>query len=380
MKKTNYIAFFVVALAGLFYLVLTEKPALRHSQEPIPPDPYYSEEVSFKNVEDSITLLGTLTLPNKEGNFPVVILITGSGPQDRNIEVFGHKPFLVIADYFTRQGLAVLRYDDRGIGKSTGSFMTATSQDFASDAISALNYLKTRSEINVQKIGLLGHSEGGLVSAIAASQCKEVRFVISLAGLGARGLEALGLQTELIARAGGVNDAGIALIKKSNREVEEILNTTPDTTVLRKALTAYFKANGHQIPEEMVPPGQSKAKFFENSVNFMCTPWYQWLLKVDPADFYGKIACPVLALNGSKDLQVDAKQNLPLIYKAVKNGGNPNVAIKELPNLNHFFQNCNTGHPNEYADIQETFSPLALTTMTDWISMTIDQNINRLSQ
>jgi pimeloyl-ACP methyl ester carboxylesterase len=274
-----------------------------------------------------------------------------------------------MADYLTRHGFAVLRYDDRGVGKSSGNFMTATSADFATDAESAVAYLRTRKEINKGKIGLAGHSEGGLVAAITASGSKDVGFVISLAGPGVTGIDVIALQTELIARAGGISKAGIAIISRANRETAEILRNTPDTAALRIKLTAYAKTNLQDYPSQMIPPGQSRAEFFKNQISAMCSPWYQYVYKVEPATFFKKISCPVLLLNGSKDLQVDARQNLPAILKALKDGGNSNVTVKELHGLNHLFQKCESGHPDEYMNIRETFSPKALAIISDWITV-----------
>ena len=197
-KKAILTSIFVIVLTTLIYIVLTKRPASTKPQEPTLPYPYHSENVKFPNTNAGITLSGTFTYPSKGGAFPVVILISGSGPQDRNEEVFGHKPFLVLADYLTRQGIAVLRYDDRGVGKSTGNFMASTSLDFATDAESAVAYLKTRKEINPQKIGVVGHSEGGLVAAIAASRTTDVSFIISLAGPGVNAIKVINLQLELI--------------------------------------------------------------------------------------------------------------------------------------------------------------------------------------
>ena len=370
-KNVILISGFVAILAYLVYLVLSEKSTSVKPQEPTPPYPYHTEEVKFENGQAGITLSGTLTLPEKEGNFPVVILITGSGPQGRNEEIFGHKPFLVIADHLTRQGFAVLRYDDRGIGKSTGNFMAATSMDFAADAESAVEYIKSRKEINSEKIGVAGHSEGGLVAAMAAYHTKDISFVISLAAPGVTCIEVVNLQAELIARAGGVDEKGIAVINRANREITGILRKSADTTRLRADLTAYAKAHMQNYPEQMIPPGQTKEQVIKNQIDAMCTPWYQFLYKVDPATYFGKIACPVLAMNGGKDVQVDARQNLYAIAKAVKNGGNPNVTVHELPNLNHLFQESKTGHPSEYAGIQQTFSPAALALISDWITAQI---------
>ncbi|PSL33911.1 alpha/beta hydrolase family protein [Dyadobacter jiangsuensis] len=367
-KKITLAAFLALIVGCVAYIIFSQKAVAKKSQEPVPPFPYYSEVVTFQNTEAGISLSGTLTLPDKKGSYPAVILITGSGPQDRDETVFSHKPFLIIADYLTRQGFAVLRYDDRGTGKSTGDFSTATSKDFATDAESAITYLKSRNEIIPNKIGLAGHSEGGLVAAIAASQSKDVRFVISLAGPGAIGHEIMALQMELIARAGGVDKAGIAFIHQLNSEALEILQNSPDTAALRTNLTAFIQPKLKDYPSQMLPPGITAEQFFKNQINAMCGPWYQFLYNIDPGHYFQKVTCPVLALNGSKDLQVDARQNLPAISKALKEGGNLNVTIKELPNLNHLFQESKTGHPSEYAGIEETFSPKALAIMSDWLT------------
>lgn len=369
MKKTIVLALFLASIAaGVIYIAFSGKSVEARPQEPRLPYPYYSEEVTFRNDQADIVLSGTLTLPRKAGKFPAVVLITGSGQQNRDEEIFGHKPFLVIADYLTRQGFAVMRYDDRGIGKSSGNFMAAISPDFAADAESAVAYLKTRKEIIHDKIGLAGHSEGGLVAAIAASRSKDVAFIISLAGPGVTCIDVISLQNELIARAGGVDEAGIAIIKKVNRETTQILRNTPDTTLLRTKLTAYAQTNMKDYPIQMMRPGQSKEEFIKGQIYAMCSPWYQYLYKVEPAAFFNKVKCPVLALNGSKDLQVDARQNLPAILKALRDGGNPDVTVKELRGLNHLFQKCESGHPNEYLKIRETFSPDALRIMSDWIA------------
>ncbi len=346
---------------------MSKKPVAGKPQEPVLPYPYHSEDVSFRNPKAGITLGGTLTMPRNGTKLPAVILISGGGPQDRNSQFLGHKPFLVIADYLTRQGFAVLRYDDRGVGKSSGDFASATSLDFATDAESALVYLRSRKEIDPQKIGFAGHSEGGLIGAIVASGSKDVHFLVSLAGPGVVGIDGMILQTELISRAGGVDEDGMARIRKLNQETAEIIMQSADTIVLREKLTAYTKANLENYPDKMFPPGMPKEQLLKDQIDRMCTPWYQFIYKTDPAVYFRKVTSPVLALNGSKDLQVDARQNLPAITKAVKEGGNPNVTALVLPDLNHFFQKSKNGHPSEYADNQDTFSPIALTAMSDWL-------------
>lgn len=367
-KKALVLALLIGSIVAIVaYLAWPEATMAAKPQEPKHPYPYQTEKVTIPNNNGDVALSGTLTLPRQQGPFAAVVLISGSGAQDRNEEVFGHKPFLVIADYLTRQGFAVLRYDDRGVGKSSGDFGQATSADFATDAESAVAYLRSRKDIAPDKVGLAGHSEGGVVAAIAASRSKDVAFVMSLAGPGVLGIDVITLQSELIARAGGVDEAGIAFIRKANNDIKEILRSTPDTAVLRTRLTAYTKTNLQDYPSQMLPPGIAKEDFFKHQVQAMCSPWYQYAYQMEPASFFAKVSCPVLALNGGKDLQVDARQNLPEIAKAVRAGGNANVTTRELPGLNHLFQACDTGHPNEYAGIEETFSPDALHLMGEWL-------------
>ena len=222
---------------------IIEKEVVRRSQEPAKPYPYYSEEITFQNNKDKILLAGTLTLPKKEGSFPVVILITGSGPQNRDEELMGHKPFLVLSDYLTRNGIAVLRYDDRGVAQSKGDFKTATTVDFASDAESAIAYLKTRREIDSKKIGLIGHSEGGIIAPMVASQSKEVNFIVLLAGTGIRGDKLLLLQQELIAKASGTAESKIKHLKEINSKAFEIVLKSKSTETLKEDLVKIPKRN-----------------------------------------------------------------------------------------------------------------------------------------
>ena len=312
MKKNVLLGSTLVILTCcLLYLVWLEKSNATKPQRP--PSyliPIVAKKFVFKITRLVSTFLGTLTLPAKVDNVAAVILITGSGPQDRNEEVFRTQdPFWLSLIISHATGFAVLRYDDRGIGQSTGNFMTATSLDFAADAESAVAYLKTRKEINGDKIGLVGHSEGSLVAAIAASHLKEVSFVISLAGPGVTCIDVMHLQAELIARAGGVDETAILTMSKTNRETATILRRSLDTTELRTSLTAYAQGHWQNYPQQqMLPAGQTKEEFFKNQINAMCTPWYQFLYKTDPATYFEKLACPVLVLNGSKDLRLFQKR------------------------------------------------------------------------
>lgn len=346
-----------------------EKEVVKRPQEPSKPYPYYSEEVTFQNTKANISLSGTLTLPKKDGIFPVVILITGSGPQNRDEELLGHKPFLVISDYLTKNGIAVLRYDDRGVGQSNGDFKTATSADFATDVESAIIFLKTRKEINEKKIGLVGHSEGGLIVPMAASKSKDVSFIVLLAGTGIQGDKLLLLQQALIAKANGVSETDIKKSIEINSKLFEIVVKSDDNIKLKTDLTNSINEMLKNDTSAEIPNGMTKEDFVSMQVNQISSPWMQYFMKFNPATTLEKVKCPVLAVNGEKDLQVPPKENLTAIKNALTKGGNKNVTTIEFPNLNHLFQECKTGSPDEYATIEQTFSPTALYEITKWIKI-----------
>lgn len=340
-----------------------EKKTVKKPQEPVKPYTYYSEEVVFQNSKANINLAGTLTLPKKEGNFPVVILITGSGPQNRDEELLGHKPFLVLADYLTKNGIAVLRYDDRGIAESKGNFGSATTADFVTDVESAVDYLKTRKEINKNKIGLMGHSEGGTMAPIVSSTSKDINFIVLLAGTGLRGDQLLLIQEELIARASGTPETAIQQTREINTKLFDMVIKSNDTETLKADLTKYLNAASTSKDDDDKEIDMANKKM----INQLTNPWMQYFIKLDPATALAKVKCPVLAVNGEKDLQVPPKENLSAIDKALKKGGNKNITIHTFPSLNHLFQECTTGSPTEYADIEQTFSPTALEYITKWI-------------
>lgn len=346
-----------------------EKEKLERPQEPIKPYSYYAEDITFENKKAGIRLAGTLTLPQKEGVFPVVILISGSGPQNRDEELLGHKPFLVLADYLTKNGIAVLRYDDRGIASSKGDFKTATTADFATDVEASIAYLKTRKEINKKKIGLIGHSEGGIIAPMVANKSADVAFIVLLAGTGIQGDKLLLLQQKLIAKVSGVSDEDLLKSELTNRKVFDIVNQSNSLEQLKTDLTNYLKHTLKDNPNAEKPEGMSDDDLVKLQVNQIANPWMHYFIKYDPASTLEKVKCPVLALNGEKDLQVPPKENLEAIKKALAKGGNKKVTTKELPNLNHLFQECKTGSPNEYATIEQTFSPTALTEILKWIQV-----------
>lgn len=345
-----------------------EKQVLKRPQEPVAPFPYYSEDIEFKNPEANVSLAGTLTLPNSKGIFPVVILVSGSGPQNRNEEVYGHKPFLVLADHLTRNGIAVLRYDDRGIGKSTGDFKAANTADLATDAESAIAYLKTRKEIDKRAIGMAGHSEGGLIASMIAANSEDLSFVVLLATPGLRGDRVLLQQQEFFAKASGVSEAEIQRNRGINAVAFDIILNSKDQKKMDNDLTNYLKDVLQNDSKIVLPAGMSLDAYIANQMNQIASPWMQYFLRYDPVPALEKVKCPALVLFGEKDLQVPPEGNSVAVENAFKKGGNKNVILKTLPNLNHLFQNCKTGLPKEYGEIEETFSTETLDEITGWIN------------
>ncbi len=340
---------------------------LKRPQEPVPPFPYRSEDVTFTNENFKIKLAGTLTIPSGKGPFPAVIMITGSGAQNRNEELMGHKPFLVIADYLTRNGIAVLRYDDRGVGKSQGNYAAATSYDLATDAEAAFIFLMNNPDINPKAIGLAGHSEGGLIAPIVVSKNNKIAFIISLAGPGVSGEDIIVRQSADISRASGSSEKEIKESASTNRKLFKILKNEPDNRKASDKMTAEYKKileknkkTGEEIDQDL--------KKFQTSINQLTSAWFRYFIVTDPSDYWKKVKCPVLALNGSLDLQVAADMNLNGIEKALKSSGNTSVKTVKLQDLNHLFQHCKTGLPSEYGNIEETFSPEVLKMMADWIN------------
>ncbi len=333
-----------------------EAPKVNRPQEPKKPYPYIEDEVTIQNPEANIKLTGILTIPRSEKPCPAVILISGSGAEDRDETIFGHKPFWIIADYFTRKGIAVLRVDDRGVGGSTGNTENSTSEDFAGDVICEVNYLKTRKEIDTKKIGLIGHSEGGIIAPIAANKSGDVSFIVLLAGTGLTGEETLYLQNKLIFKSTGAPDEIITKQLKFLKEEFDVLNKETNEKVIETKVRA--------ILAEQV--GNNK-ELIDNGLKQLLSPWFRFFLTYDPKPALKKVKCPVLALNGSLDLQVAPKENLAAIESALKEGGNKNYTIKELAGLNHLFQKAKTGNVSEYAQLEETISPQALKTIADWI-------------
>jgi fermentation-respiration switch protein FrsA (DUF1100 family) len=339
----------------------------KRPQTPQKPYPYDEIQVAYENKKGGIHLAGALTLPRGQGPFPAVLLITGSGAQDRDETILGHKPFLVLADYLTRRGIAVLRLDDRGVGGSTGNVQDATSADFADDVLAGVEFLKGRKEINPARIGLIGHSEGGIIAPLVASRSRDVAFIVLLAGTGMPGDEVLYRQAAAILKVTGADAEQLARQKALQERLFAVLRQEKDNAAagkkLRAALDEYRAGLGKEDKKQLV----DALPMLEGQVQVVLTPWFRHFLDYDPRPALREVSCPVLALNGEKDLQVDPKVNLPSIAAALKEGGNKDFTTKELPNLNHLFQTCKTGAVSEYGAIEETIAPVALEAVAEWI-------------
>lgn len=352
---------------------LTKDPAAADKpQTPHPPFPYLTEEVGYENKQEAVHLSGTFTKPAIGTNFPVVLLITGSGPQDRDESIGKHKPFAVIADYLTRQGIAVLRVDDRGVGKSTGDFSQATSADFATDVLAGIDYLKTRTDINPKKIGLIGHSEGGIIAPYVAAGSKDIAFIILLAGPVTGGKQTMyyqAVEKPLAALSAADRDAygqlytkmfAIALDSQIAKRVPEFVKTTymnwkktqPDSI-----LTHLIHGTDEQVISQ-----------FSNGFGIFTRPWWRFFLSYDPAKNFASLQIPVLAFYGEKDEQVDPVANMALINQLKKNNKQSRITVVEIPGVNHLFQHCKKcGSVQEYLDLDETFDTGTLSIMGQWI-------------
>ena len=338
-------------------LVKAEKKEQKKArpQDPQPPFNYHIEEVTFVNEKEGNTLVGTLTIPEGEGPFPAMVLVSGSGQQDRDEELMNHRPFWIIADYCALHGIAVLRYDDRGIGGSKGEVENATSLDFSYDAEAAFDYLRNRKEINASKVGILGHSEGGVINFMVAARRPEVAFLVSLAGPSVNGIEVLKEQQAAILRASGMSEEAVQFSSSANAQLFDIIEASNDRVGADSLMRQLVKGWGYN--EELT----------EQTVGQMTSPWMYYFLKYDPTEAIVKTNCPALLLNGSKDLQVIASQNLPGYEKIISEHGKTNLTLRELPDLNHLFQHCETGSPNEYFEIEETISPEVLVLIVEFV-------------
>ena len=320
-------------------------------QEPSPPYPYREEEVRYRRRGAAFELAGTLTIPKGKGPFPAVLLIAGSGALDRNETMYDHRPFLVLADFLTRRGFAVLRSDKRGVGESGGDDSKATTTDFARGARAGIAYLRTRSEVNRDAIGLVGHSEGGLIACMLAAQDRDLAFIVLMAAPGVPGSELACQQAGRRAEMYGGNREDA---ERQTRKAVALLRKVKDGATLRRKLTQMFST---------LPEAQRNG-----IVGHLMLPWQRHFATLNPATYLGRVRCPVLALNGERDTTVEARSNLAAIRQALKSGGNRNRGVIELSQLNHLFQTCTTGLETEYWHITETLAPAFLEKMSRWIT------------
>jgi pimeloyl-ACP methyl ester carboxylesterase len=351
----------------LVFKRLTKAATLERPQEPKKPFPYDEEEVVVENSAGGVKLAGTLTLPRGTGPHPAVVFITGSGPQDRDEAIMGHRPFFVLADHLTRRGIAVLRCDDRGTAKSTGDFRKATDADFVEDTLAQVAYLRTRKEIDPKHIGLLGHSEGGLIAPLVATKSRDVAFIVLLAGVGVPMEELLMRQARDIALVLGSTEEMIATNATAQREIFRAIKTEKDPAAAEAAVRKVIREQTASMTEEQRQALGLSDAMLDTQVKMVLSPWFRDLLACDPRPTLKAVKCPVLAMNGEKDLQVAAKENLPAIREALAAGGNQKVKTVALPGLNHLFQTCQTGAVAEYGQIEETFNPAAMKLVSDWI-------------
>jgi len=344
-----------------------QNQSVQASQEPAPPFPYAARNVEFINEKAGIVLAGTLTVPNSAGPFPAVVLVSGSGPQSRDEEIFGHRPFLVLADFLTRRGIAVLRYDDRGVELSKGDFYSATTFDFANDAEAALEFLARQPDIDTYRIGVIGHSEGAIVASMLGARNPDVAFIVMLAGPGIRGDALLLLQNAALGRASGLSEAQIAQANELNRRLYDIALEDGDAAILQKKILDVLENaidTAEELTQEQKTAQKEKASLIAAQ---LASPWMRSFFAIDPSEYLKQMRIPVLALNGSKDLQVPASENLAAIRAALESAGNRSATVVELDGLNHLFQHATTGLPSEYGEIKETFAPEALALIGDWI-------------
>ena len=322
-------------------------------QTPVAPFDYVVKEVIVENKKDNVKLSGTLTMPAKGKDFPAVILISGSGPQDRDETLMDHKPFAVIADFLTKNGIAVLRYDDRGVAKSTGSFENATSAEFADDALACFSFLQSQKKIDKKKIGVIGHSEGGMVAAMVAAREAEIAFVVSLAGTGVTGKEVLSKQNIDIALSQGMSKKDAESNRDNVMSMLDIVLNTQDMQLAEQLLNE--KLDSMLAPQKAFIPDFENFK--KNQIAGINSRWMKFFLTYDPTQAWEKVKCPALLLNGEKDIQVDATMNLNAISKALDKGGNVDYKTVIFQQQNHLFQVCEKCTLQEYATIEQTISP-----------------------
>ena len=342
-----------------------------HPQTPHAPYPYDTVEVAYDNADKTVHLAGTFSYPKKGESFTTIVMITGSGQQDRDETILGHKPFAVIADYLTRAGYAVLRVDDRGKGKSKGDLNKATSFDFANDVMTSVQYISNYKQVNKNKIGLIGHSEGGFIAPIIYTKYPGISFIVSLAGTGVPGADILFKQQTLPVK-GLVSDEAYKAYENLTSGTLKLIQenyTLTDTLVLAK-IKSIFTQWKKDLPDSILKPLNAKDATPEQycfQVMIELRPWFRYFIATNPDDFWSKVKCPVLVLNGEKDIQVYPEQNPPAIAASLNKANNKNYEVKIFPGLNHLFQHCTKCTVSEYGSLDETFSPEVLAYIKDWL-------------
>lgn len=363
----------VVNLKRLQDSDLPKDPASKiKPQTPKPPFNYSIEEVGYENILENVHLGGTLTKPNSGTKFPVVILITGSGPQDRDETIGMHKSFWVIADYLTKQGIAVLRFDDRGVGKSSGDFSKATSADFASDVEAGIEYLKTRTDIDPTKIGLIGHSEGGFIAPFVAARSKDVAFIVMLSGPAIGGKQTMYYQAVEKPMASSSSLDRMAYGNFYNQMLHVAFDEEAKKDIVNYTRNVYVNWKKQQsdstLQHILKGPDEEVIKTMAAGFKVLLSPWWPFFLSYDIETDLRKLKIPVFALNGEKDEQVDPKANLALLNKIFFQNKNPKSKVYEVPGVNHLFQHCKAcGSVKEYLELEETFDTTTLQMIGDWI-------------
>ncbi len=349
---------------GTFFLRLRPKA---RAEEPVP---YKQEEVKFNN--GSVTLAGTLTLPPAEGKHPAVVMITVSGPQNRDEEIFGFKPFKLIADALTRRGVAVLRYDDRGVGGSSSTMAESTTEDFAKDALAAVKYLRARKDIDPRHIGLCGHSEGAIAAPIAADRSHDVAFLVLLAGPGVPGDTLILWQLVTLARAAGTKENDITDAVALQHRIYDAVRTGRGWEEIRATMSEQISRSMREMPPDRRGALGDSAQFVASATDAKLhsarSPWFAFFISYDPAPTLRRIHCPVLALFGELDMQVPPSVTMTPLESALREGRNKDFTVRVLPGTNHLFQAAVTGYPSEYGTLKKEFAPGFLDTVTAWVT------------
>jgi pimeloyl-ACP methyl ester carboxylesterase len=350
---------------------------MKRPQTPKPPFPYKSEDVVYTNKDKSIQYGATVTSPQGNGPFPALLLITGSGQQNRDEEIFGHKPFAVLADYLTRKGYVVMRVDDRGVGQTTGDVKKATSKDFAGDALVSLNYLKALPQVSKTKLGLLGHSEGGMIAQIVAAQRADVAFVIMLAGPGEKIIDLMGRQNKAVLQNTGLSEKAIDGYVDLYNSMGLVVALAPTDTAAKLAALPVLNNWLKKTPADVVAATTNiktegdKQTFITEFAKTFRAPWFNYFIKYNPDVYVQKMKAKVLALNGEKDIQVAPEQNLAGLKASLQKGGNKNFETMELKGLNHLFQHCQKCTVAEYGVLEETMAPEVLETIAQWLEKNV---------